>query len=163
MNKERVAKELMMAAKDLTAAKDKTIGFNQSMWGPEDAKGFTHKSMAWLILKPNGALFLILQDEVDGRKSQKNYTVGTIDNPSVNSIERVLEKHQPTDKKSPDGYPFSKQWTAKGKSYSLKEILSDELKIVQAPLEALKKRVLRHIEKMELTGVEPLARALGVK
>jgi len=162
MNNQRVARELVAVAKELSAASGKQIGFNQSLWGPEDASGFTHKSLAWLMLQPDGILYLIIQDEVEGRKSQKNYIVGTIDNPSVNDIPRILKKHEPTDKKSKDGYPFSKQWTRKGKSYSLKEILSDELKTVQAPMEALKKKLLKHIEKANLNDIPSIARALGV-
>lgn len=167
MNKEKVAKELILAAKELSSGVDRQIGFNHSVWGPED-DNFTNMAQAWLMLNPQTwGLTMLVQDSTkeavdtkwkDGSVSQ--YSIGALNEPDMGKIKSILKKHQPTSKKSKDGFPFQSKWTSKGGSYTINELISDQLKKAQAPLDKIRKMIVKKMDKMGPAELNNMARAI---
>lgn len=137
MDKQKIAKELLIVAKELTSG-DKQIGFNHSMWGPEDAN-FTNMTGAWILLSPQSwDLTLVIEKKEKGAEDKNwgsgkvaRYSIGTLSSPDLGAIRSILNKNAPTTRKSKDGFPFSKQWTSNKGSITLSEMLNLEMRKAQ--------------------------------
>ena len=168
MDREMVAREMILAAKELTSA-DRQIGFNHSVWGPDGSDGFTNMSQAWLMLSPQTwSLTMLVQDSEKEASEQKwnkgsvsQYSVGALNSPDLGKIKSILKKHQPTDRKSKDGFPFESKWTnAKGGGNTVNELISDQLKKAQAPLDKIRKMIVKKLDGMGPIELNNVAKAI---
>ncbi len=164
--KEKVAVELVKVAKDITAAEElvaaksrkaglKNLGWNNSTWSDGES---ARNSDAWLMLEPRqGHLVLVMK----GDSGQKQYEVGTVDEPGLKVINSLLKRHSVTKSKDDDGHPHGKDWISDGKTLELKDIIKREANKAKVIKDKMRKRIIKRLENLDINRLESLMQNLG--